>query len=209
MTIVDNQGNRYPEQEEVAMIDKETIEILTAVAFEQGPFFFSVFFMLVVVGMAHRCYRKVNMRTDPVASPEEKKCYKLYFLSSFVASLLLVFISVSWWMYAHVAKHTLRGVIIGISSDSQIFTESESMYLRKTEKTLSSDIRLTDYHFAIIRDDPFSQGQRFPIIFYPQGGYLGEGEPSPIPLYVEYSGKGYANYRIKKEGKRFTLAIEQ
>lgn len=193
---------------EVAMVNKELIEFFTVIAFEQGPFFFSIFFMLVIVGMAHRCYRKVNLRTEPEASAEEKKCYKMYFLSSIMASLLLVFISVSWWMYAHAAKHTLRGAIIGLESTSKILAESDYMYLRKTEKTLADDVRLVDYHFAIVRDAPFSHGQKFPILFFPENGYIGESKPSAIQLYVQYSGKEFANYRIKNDGEQPVLVID-
>lgn len=186
-------------------MDSESLQALSMVAYELGPFFFSILFTLVIVGIAHRCYRKVNLRKEPIASPEEKRSYRMYFISSFGAGILLVFISVAWWMYAHISKHTLQGAIIGLSSSQTLIAYSDELYVRVIKRPLTIGKEITDYHFAIVRDAPFNPGQRFSFLFYPELGYIGNKKPQPVVLDISYSGKDYEKFILSKNGENYTL----
>jgi cbb3-type cytochrome oxidase subunit 3 len=188
------------------MTENEAIKTFAAIAFQYGPFFFSIFFLLVVVGMAHKRFKKVNMRKDPVATIEEKKCYKMYFIASFAASLLLVFISVGWWMYAHMSKHVLRGTIYGFQEGHSLIAYNDDIFIRERQRLSVLKEKFIDYHFVIVRDNPFSPGQKFVLEFYPAKGFAGDSKPEPVPLDIIYSGKEYHNYKLEKKGKRFFLA---
>lgn len=172
-------------------------------AFELGPFFFAILFTLLIVGMAHRCYR--NIRKEPKASEKEKKCYMMYFVSSFVAGLLLVFISVAWWMYAHIAKHTLEGRIIGLEQNQILQAYTDNVYLRTAERPVAGGWKTVEIEFAIVRDSPFNQGQKFTFFLYPQIGYIGDKKPEPITLTIDYAGKDYERYKLVKNGATFLL----
>jgi hypothetical protein len=184
------------------IMENGSIERYATIAFEQGPFFFSVLFMLVIVGMAHRCYRKVNLRSNPEASSEEKRCYQIYFVSSFVAGLLLVFISVGWWMYTNVAKHTLRGAIVGLGIKQKLIPVNDDLYMREITRNIKG-IKLVDQHFVIVRDSPFNTGQKIEFAFFPNDAFL--DVPKPETLYVVYSGKDNQKFHLSKIGEEYTL----
>jgi hypothetical protein len=193
---------------EIAMMENKTIETFAVIAFQYGPFFFSIFFLLVVVGMAHKRFKKVNMRKDPVATDDEKKCYKIYFVASFAASLVLVFLTVGWWMYAHASKHVLRGTIYGLREGHMLVVHNNDIFMRESSRSAHEN-KIVDYHFVIVRDDPFSPGQKFVLEFYPEKGVESDSKPEPIPLDITYLGKEYHNYKLEKKGKTFILAINE
>lgn len=190
-------------------LDTASIEALARIAYELGPFFFSLVFLLFVVGMSNRCYKEVNLRTEPEASDVEKKCYRIFFISSFIASILLVFISVGWWMYSRIEKHTLQGIIIGLQPSQTLVPYTDDIYFRTIERPVADELRIKDIHFAIVRDSPFYQGQGFSFYFYPMSGYIGEKKPEPITLNIDYTGKAYEKYKLTRSGESFILEKAQ
>jgi hypothetical protein len=96
------------------MITSDTVkwlEVLTNASILYGHFFFALLFILVVTRTAHSYYKGVCERANPPAAPDEQKTYRLFFLASMTAGILLVFTAVSWWIYAQFQKHTIEGVI--------------------------------------------------------------------------------------------------
>jgi uncharacterized membrane protein YcgQ (UPF0703/DUF1980 family) len=94
--------------------------------------------------MAHSYYRDVNVRTSPPASPEEKTTYHVYFYSSVIAGIMLVFIAVGWWIYAQSKTHILEGVIAGLKPNQSIFAIQDDIYLRSVQRNLDSDCVVCD-----------------------------------------------------------------
>jgi cbb3-type cytochrome oxidase subunit 3 len=184
------------------IMENGSIERFATTAFELGPFFFSILFMLVIVGMAHKFYRKVNLRSNPEASAAEKKCYQIYFVSSFVAGIILVFISVGWWMYTHGKKHTLRGAIVGLGVKQILIPVDDDLYMREHLRDIDG-IKFVDKHFVIVRDSPFNTGQRIEFRFFPSDASL--EQPKPEKLYVSISGKDFIKFQLDKNGEDYIL----
>lgn len=183
------------------------IEALTNASFLYGPFFFAILFMLSITRTAHSYYADVNKRTSPQASDEEKKAYRRYFYLTAYCGTVLVFISVGWWMYAQLQKHTFEGVILGLNPDQSIAATADDVYLRFSTRDAGEGRVIRDYRFAIVRNIPFNKGQTFHLDFYPTPGLIGPTKPDPVDLVIHYSGRArdIEKYRLQKSGASFQL----
>lgn len=170
-----------------------------------GPFFFAIFFMLVITRTAHSYYKSVNERATPPASVEEKNDYRLYFRISFSCGIVLVFLSVGWWIYAQLQQHTFQGVIVGLKINQQIVATDDELYYRDVRRNDGSGNFVKDYHFAIVRNSPFSSGQAFRLGFYPESGKMGKEKPEQIELIIQYRGETNEKFKLKHSGNTFTL----
>ncbi len=70
-------------------MNSDALTKLVELAFQYGPFFFSVWFL---VGITRWAYKKYH-----VATPDEKPTLKAIFLVSFCVGTMLVIVSVIWW----------------------------------------------------------------------------------------------------------------
>lgn len=183
----------------------QMIDSLTNASFLWGPFFFSILFMLVITRTAHTYYAKVNERMSPPASAEEKQDYRLYFRLSIACGTVLVFVSVGWWMYAQLQQHAFQGVIVGLELEQQVVAADDDLYYRAVQRDAGNGRHVRDYHFAIVRKAPFSNGQAFRLEFYPEAGVIGEAKPKPIDLVVRYHGDTNGKFKLSREGGVFNL----
>ncbi len=163
-----------------------------------GPFFFAVFFMLIICGTAHLWYSRVQKRTSPPASETEKSTYRAFFLMSFGFGILLVSISVAWWIYSNWKDHSFNWAVIGVEVDQSLQAEEETFYFREgTRKLGAGNVR--DYYFAVVKSGPFSVGQTFTLKYYPNAGALGPEAPKAIDLEVPYSGLSSPRFKIQAD----------
>jgi hypothetical protein len=186
----------------------KSIESLANAGLLWGPFLFSILFIFVVTKMAHSYYRDVNLRTSPPASQEEKSTYRVYFISSVVAGIALVFIAVAWWIYAQSKTHILDGVITGLTPNARMFAVEDGIYLQSVHKDIGSGRVVQNINFAIIRYGPFVPGQKFRLDFVPEessNGVLGDGNPG-IKLEIQYQGRAHESYRLENNDGKFNLA---
>lgn len=181
------------------------LELLANASFLYGPFFFALLFVLVVIRTAHSYYTRVCERSSPQASPEEKKTYQIFFHVSVAAGTLLVFTAVGWWIYAQLQRHTLEGVISGLDTTQTIITLQDNIYLRSVERDAGSGMRVKDYHFIIVRDNPFVSGQTFHLGFFPEQGANGPEKPKPVFLNITYSGRPTEKFRLSHSSNSFEL----
>jgi len=184
------------------------IKELANAGFLWGPFFFSILFMLVITRTAHSYYAKVVERTSPPADAEEKKLYANYFKLSIACGIVMVFLSVGWWIFGQLQRNnTFEGAIVGLDPNINLIPTEDGIYLRPTETQIGKGKYLRDYHFAIISDKPFEEGQKFRLDYYPEVGSIGDEKPQPVPLYVEYQGKfkNAGKYHLASEGSLFRL----
>lgn len=184
--------------------DLRWIEALTNASFLWGPFFFSILFMLVITRTARGYYRQVSERKDPPATAEEKWDYRIYFHLSVACGIILVFVSVGWWMYAQLQQHAFQGVILGLEPNQQIVAADDDLYYRAVHRDLGNGHVVRDYHFAIVRRAPFSKGQAFRLAFYPEIGSIGE-KPKAIDLVVQYKGDPNGRFKLTRDGTEFRL----
>jgi len=181
------------------------IESLANTSFLWGPFFFSILFMLVITRTAHSYYLGVNERSSPPASQEEKNDYRFYFRLSIVCGTLLVFLSVGWWIYAQLQQHTFQGVIVGLRENQQIVADDDDFYYRAVQRDVGGHV-MRDYHFAIVRNTPFSNGQSFRLDFYPDSGAIGEVKPENIGLLIQYHGGRNEKFKLTRDAGSFKLS---
>lgn len=181
------------------------IDSLANASFLWGPFFFSILFILVVTRTAHSYYARVNERVTPPASAQERQDYRNYFRLSIAAGLVLVFLSVGWWMYAQLHEHTFQGVIIGLDKDQEIVAAEDDLYYRAVQRDAGHGRVIRDYHFVIVRQTPFVTGQAFRLEFYPDPGVIGEAPPQPVNLQVQYRGIPREKYLLRPDGGSFKL----
>lgn len=179
---------------------------LANAGFLWGPFFFSMLFILVVTRTAHGYYANANERVTPPASAEEKQDYRTYFRLSMACGMVLVFLSVGWWMYAQLQAHTFEGVIVGLEKDQQIVaTDDDDLYYRAVQRDAGDGHLIRDYHFVVVRNTPFVDGQSFRLAFYPDPGAIGEAKPQPVNLLVQYRGATRGRYLLTRDGASFKL----
>ncbi|MET3131143.1 cbb3-type cytochrome oxidase subunit 3 [Oxalobacteraceae bacterium GrIS 1.11] len=181
------------------------INSLANASFLWGPFFFSILFILVVTRTAHSYYARVNERLSPPASAEERQDYRNYFRFSSLFGMLLVFVSVGWWIYAQLQAHTFQGVIIGLEQDQQIVATDDDLYYRAVQRDAGNGHLIRDYQFVIVRNTPFVTGQAFRLEFYPNAGAIGEAKPQPVNLLLEYRGGTRGKYMLARDGSTFKL----
>lgn len=183
------------------------LNMLSSISFAWGPFFFSLLFMLVITKKSHTCLQEIVKRTDPPAEEDERAIYKQYFKASMISGIVLVFISVGWWIFAQMKLHAFEGVIVGLKTNQIIAANEDDVYLRAVQRDAGAGKQIRDYHFAVIRDSPFSKGQIFRFSFYPEPetGYIGDSPPDPVILEVPYSGKLSDKYMLSKEGSLYTI----
>jgi hypothetical protein len=181
------------------------IDALTNASFLWGPFFFSILFILVVTRTAHSYYARVNERVTPPASAEERQDYRNYFRLSIVSGLVLVFLSVGWWMYAQLHDHMFQGVITGLEKDQQIVPADDDLYYRAVQREAGFGRVIRDYHFVIVRATPFANGQVFKLQLYPEAGAISEAPPKPEELKVQYRGTARDKYLLVREDDKFKL----
>ncbi|MEC5161631.1 MULTISPECIES: hypothetical protein [unclassified Janthinobacterium] len=185
----------------------EWIESLANASFLWGPFFFSILFLLVVTRTAHSYYAHVNERLTPPALAEERQDYRNYFRLSIVSGLLLVFLSVGWWMYAQLHDHLFQGVIIGLERDQQIVPADDDLYYRAVQRDAGVGRVTRDYHFVIVRATPFARNEIFRLQLYPEAGAISEAPPTPKELKVSYRGTTRDKYQLVRDGDTYKLVL--
>ncbi len=185
----------------------EWIDSLANASFLWGPFFFSILFLLVVTRTAHSYYARVNERVTPPASAEERQDYRNYFRLSIVSGLVLVFLSVGWWMYAQLHDHMFQGVIVGLEKDQQIVPADDDLYYRAVQRDAGLGRVIRDYHFVIVRATPFINGQVFRLQLYPEPGAISEAPPKPEELKVLYRGTTRDKYQLVRDGATYKLVL--
>jgi hypothetical protein len=176
---------------------------LASAGFLWGPFFFAVFFMVVITASAHQCYSKVLQRVSPPPSEAEIADYRSYFRLSIRVGILLVFISVGWWLYAQWKTdkdHAFQGVVIGLEINQNLVASEEDFYTREVSRKVGVGLEVKDYHFAVVRTAPFSSGQKFTLKFYPEPGAVSDEAPKAVELEMPYSGIASGRFRIKRGG---------
>jgi hypothetical protein len=84
---------------------------LSGIALQYGPFFFALLFVLGVTRWAYGAFRENNAAN---ASPRAFNTVRLVFLCSFFFGLVLVAVSVTWWLRSRPVIYVFRGEIVDL-----------------------------------------------------------------------------------------------
>lgn len=140
------------------MADLSTVEAITRLAEQFGPFLFAVLFILVVTRTARGYYVECMTRKDPPPSEQEQKTYRAYFTSSVWIGVAVMSLSIGWWFYVQArGNHVYQITIVDLEPDESVLA---NYYFKKgLRPTLSADgVSMHDAHFLIVQDRPFKSG---------------------------------------------------
>jgi hypothetical protein len=176
---------------------------LSNLSFMFGPFFFSLLFMLFITRKAHRDLQSVIRREAPPADDIEKSFYRKIHTASLVSGIILVFISVAWWVYAQFKIHAYSGVIVGLNPNEIVYSVNGDMWSRTVNKRVSDGERsLKEFHFVVIKNSRLAVGQTLEFEFYKSEGGVGQGPPKQIKLFAKLTGHYPEQFKLtRKNGK--------
>ncbi len=144
-------------------MNPDTATKLAESAYQYGPMFFAVLFLLSVTRWAYKPFKETTSRTQPPPSPKEVATVRQVFFGSFIFGLVLVVVSVVWWIGYRPRIFVFRGEIQDLQEYESL--AAEGVYFRTEPKAILDGMSLRNEHFAIIQDSAFKSGQVFNIEF--------------------------------------------
>jgi hypothetical protein len=165
-----------------------TLLEVSAVAYQYGPFFFAVFFTLVVTRWAHKTYR--DGYTNPGTPAEAKQTYRVILVATFTFSCCLVVVAI-WFYFMHPpSNYVFEGTIDNL--DGYETVRSGDLYLKDIYKgpLPGSDLQFHDDHFIAYQPIPFTPEQRFGLLYSKQGG-------TTEPLFISYTSEPNPRFKIE------------
>ncbi len=177
-------------------LDLSTFETIVRLAEQFGPFLFAILFLLVITRTAHSYYQECNTRKHPAASEQEKKTYRTYFICSMWSGIVVMALSIGWWVYAQSrGTNTYQVAIVDLKDDETVL--ADYFYRKVPRPTISGAATIHDDYFLIVQDQPFQIGEKLKFDFFkahpsstPNGGILG------TRLEIKYEGKKQDTYRL-------------
>jgi hypothetical protein len=142
------------------------MESAYALSYEFGPFFFAIFFSLVIARTARGWY--ANARTSG-AGVEELATYRAYFRNSYIFGMVLVVASVAWWVVAQTIKHPVFAAVIVALNESESLapvSEEESFFARDQPRYSNTPTKLRDYRFVKVLDGPPKIGDKITLYYW-------------------------------------------
>jgi hypothetical protein len=165
----------------------ETIDILTSLAFQYGPFLFAILFMLFITRTARRWYGEVSTRLPP-PEPEERRTFRRYFLATYCFSMFLVVLSICWWIYSQYGKHHVyEGTFVNLRENQYVDIDSQEFFTRQVTKQepFPNGAHLRDYYFVIVSSRPLHRGDKIWVRYWEldtAGGVGAAPDPKIIPV---------------------------
>ena len=135
---------------------------LSGLALQYGPFFFALLFVLGVTRWAYSAFKENNAANTP---PKAFNTVRLVFLCTFFFGLVLVAVSVAWWLRSRPAIYVFRGEIVDLRDYEKLASATDKLYLRKEPKDPIDDIALRNEHFLVVQDSPLRKGDSFDVEF--------------------------------------------
>lgn len=130
----------------------ETVEQLTRLAFEFGPFMFAIFVLIYLTKRANENYAEVAARTDPRPRREELRARRLVYYLAWFSGFALILISVTWWLYFNVSDQPryISFKIESLNSDDKLIPRDEDVYTRTIFTFVSENSRLALFDYEIL-----------------------------------------------------------
>lgn len=155
-------------------------EVFTQLAYQFGPFFFAVLFTLFVTRTARSWYVAAGQPLDE----RERATFRQWFLVCSYFSIVLVMISIGWYAYYNWGRHhALEGIFVGLRPYQIIAPDAEPFFIKEvTTKDPGGDIR--DYYFVLVRDKPWTRGEKISFKYWELPKNSGAGAP-PEPMILD------------------------
>jgi hypothetical protein len=197
-------------------IDLSSLESVTRLAQQYGPFLFAMLFIFVVTRTAHKYYLESNTRQQPPASEEEKTTYRSYFRTSVWVGIALTLLSIGWWIYVQMQGPSIYQIaIVGLQPDESVL----SQYYFKTvpRPTIPGAVAPHDDYFIVAQDQPIKIGDTFDFYYFKtpptQAVATPGGQPAEAvgitgtPIEIKYSGNTRETYQVTQNGGTVSLKI--
>lgn len=181
------------------MPDWSTFALLVRLGEEFGPFLFAILFIVFVTRTAHSFYQECTTRQNPVASEDEKRTYRFYFVCSVWCGIAVMTISIGWWIYGKVkGPHVYQVAIVNIQDNERLIAD----YFNKqvTRPAVPGAPVVHDYYFLLVKTEPFRVGEKFAFDYYriPRG-VSGGLAPQAHQFEIKYEGRPQDRFRISVE----------
>src|SRR4030095_14388941 len=102
----------------------------TAAAYQYGPFFFAILFIMVVTRWAHKKYK--DAYTDTNAPVKVQQTYRAVFIIAFTFSCTLVIVAIGFYWKNPPMVHIFEGTIDNLQGYETV--TSGDLYLKRTYK---------------------------------------------------------------------------
>jgi hypothetical protein len=152
---------------------------LASIAVQYGPFFFSILFCIVLSKWGYSIYKNANVRVKPKpASKQEINTYRYYFILITIFGVILVIISVFWWIRQQSSIHLFKGDIINVGENHRFV--SSDMYLKRVKVgelgSEDSPMDVYKWQFFCFQMKPFKDDQKFILLHKKTGGNMERAE---------------------------------
>ena len=181
------------------------IESLTRLAEQFGPFLFAILFIVFITRTARGYYDECMKRTSPPSTDQEQRTYRLYFFSSMWVGIVVMALSIGWWLYTQSrGNHVYQISILNLAPDEKIVSEYYSR--TNVRQAIPGVAPHHDALFLVVRERPYTAGQTLSFQYVkqtPAAVASGAGSnPSigsaltPSSIEVKYSGGKLLSYRV-------------
>jgi hypothetical protein len=178
-------------------VDLSTVETITRLAEQFGPFLFAILFILVVTRTARGYYLECMTRTAPPPLEQEQKTYRFYFLCSVWVGVIVMALSIGWWFYAQSkGTHVYQVAIVDLKADEKVL--ADYFFKQVQRPTIPGATVAHDTFFLIVRDQPFKVGERFAFEYFklPSDPALVGTGIAGRRVEIKYGGSRSETYRL-------------
>jgi len=155
------------------------LDQLAEIAYDFGPFFFAVLFTLVITSSARRWYLQAQRCRDL----DTRNTYRNYFYASWLFGMLLVGVSVAWWLRSKwETHHTFAAAVVGLRPNQSLWPVSNDQYFWSRLSPHQGPLdRRNDYWFITVIDHPLFRGETFRLNYWELAGdgAINQAPPSP------------------------------
>jgi hypothetical protein len=187
---------------------RDFLELIVRLAYQFGPFLFAVLFMLVITKSAHQ-YNVELAGRQIRPTPREEAMYQAYFVCTAACGVILVFISVGWWIISQMQSHVYEFVIRDLKINQFVRSSDGFMQDEKRDAAFPGGPLFHNQHFVIVSDRPFVPGQAIKLQLWEtdaQGSAGGIGQPQSHDLQVQYRGDRVDYLRYEEQNHKLEYA---
>lgn len=150
-------------------VNIDNLDILVKLSYEFGPFLFSLLFLLLLSFIGQRNYHKAVIREKPPAKRGEILSYQVLYYSSYLIGVILVIISINFWLGKQNHTYSFSGKILDLDQYSKITSDSFYFKPELIEKLSENEVQRRSECFLITNKNKFEDNDKF-TIYYSKGG---------------------------------------
>jgi hypothetical protein len=160
---------------------------LAKLAFQFGPFLFSVLFSISIPWILHGYIAKTKDK-------KQERVYLRFFQITLYFGIALVLASVIWWFKHFPYTYVFKGKINDI--ENYIDLRSDALFFKPTAITFAvAEDLVRNMEFMVFQDKPFIKGQEFRL-------YLKKGGGEKKPLRLTYESEKDTEFEIRYMGDK-------